>query len=40
MIENEQRKQIKECQMTGIAWQPRLFRMDLKTKQWMYIHAE
>ncbi len=40
IIENEQRKQIKEYQVTGIAWEPHLFRIDLKTKQWMYIHAE
>ena len=40
IVENEQRKQIKEYQTMGIAWQPRLFRIDLKTNRWMYIHAE
>ena len=39
-IENEQRRRIKEYQTTGIEWQPYLFRMDSRTKQWIYIHAE
>ncbi len=40
IIENEQRKQIKERQLTGIKWYPHLFRIDPNTKQWVYIHAE
>ncbi len=39
-IEHEQRKQIKERQITGIEWHPHLFRIDPNTKQWIYIHDE
>ncbi len=40
IIENEQRKQVKERQTAGIEWHPHLFHIDPHTKQWMYIHAE
>lgn len=40
IIENEQRKRIKEHQLTGTEWFPHLFHIDPNTKRWIYIHAE
>jgi hypothetical protein len=40
IIENEQRKQIKERKLSGNEWHPTLFSIDPNTKEWMYIYAE
>jgi len=40
IIENEQRRQIKQRKVTGTEWHPHLFAIDRNTKDWMYIHAE
>lgn len=40
IIEDEQRRQIKERKATGIEWHPRLFNIDPNTKEWIYAYAE
>ncbi|CAF2906428.1 unnamed protein product [Rotaria sp. Silwood2] len=40
IIEDEQRKQIKERKATGTEWHPRLFNIDPNTKQWIYTYAD
>jgi hypothetical protein len=40
IIEDEQRKQIKERKATSTEWQPRLFNIDPNTKEWIYTYAE
>ncbi|CAF0732153.1 unnamed protein product [Rotaria sordida] len=40
IIEDEQRKQIKERKTTGTEWHPRLFNIDSNTKEWIYTYAD
>ncbi|CAF0752138.1 unnamed protein product [Rotaria sp. Silwood1] len=40
IIEDEQRKQIKERKATGTEWNPRLFNIDSNTKEWIYTYAD
>ena len=40
IIEDEQRRQIKERKNTGTEWHPRLFNIDSNTKEWIYTYAE
>jgi hypothetical protein len=40
LVENEQRKRVKERKATGIEWHPHLFCLDAITKEWMYMHTE
>lgn len=40
LVEDEQRKQIKERKATGIEWHPRLFKIDSNTKEWTYVYAD
>ncbi len=40
IIEDEQRKQIKERKATNTEWHPRLFNIDPNTKEWIYTYAE
>jgi hypothetical protein len=40
LIENEQRKLVKERKAASIEWYPRLFCLDAISKQWMFIHTE
>lgn len=40
IIEDEQRRAIKERRATGIEWHSRLFKIDPNTKEWIYTYAE
>nr|ACI90348.1 oxysterol-binding protein-like protein [Philodina roseola] len=40
LIEDEQRKLVRERKATGAEWQPHLFCLDAITKEWMYIHTD
>jgi hypothetical protein len=40
IIEDEQRRQIKERKATGTEWHPRLFNIDPNTKEWIYTYTE
>lgn len=40
IIEDEQRRAIKERKATGIEWHPHLFKIDPNTKEWIYTYAE
>jgi parvulin-like peptidyl-prolyl isomerase len=40
IIEDEQRKQIKERKATNTEWHPRLFNIDPNTKEWIYTYTE
>jgi len=40
IVEDEQRKQIKERKATGTEWHPRLFNIDPNTKEWIYTYTE
>ncbi|CAF1326772.1 unnamed protein product, partial [Adineta ricciae] len=40
IIEDEQRRQIKERKATGTEWHPRLFNIDPSTKEWIYTYAD
>jgi len=40
IIEDEQRKQIKERKATNTEWHPRLFNIDPNTKEWIYTYAD
>lgn len=40
IIEDEQRKQIRERKATGVEWHPRLFNIDSNSKEWIYTYAD
>ncbi|CAF0825544.1 unnamed protein product [Adineta steineri] len=40
IIEDEQRRQIKERKATSTEWHPRLFNIDSNTKEWIYTYAD
>ncbi|CAF0951522.1 unnamed protein product [Didymodactylos carnosus] len=40
IVEEQQRKQLKELKTTGNEWKPQMFILDPVSKEWIYLHAD
>ncbi|CAF0843371.1 unnamed protein product [Didymodactylos carnosus] len=40
LVEEQQRKQLKELKATGNEWKPHMFTLDPVSKEWIYLHAD